>query len=260
MTRFPDRLKDSHIQHIQREPWSWRGRAVASTVKCNLFEGCEKWLARASQSTGRCLHKTRSGCTSRAAFVGEGGIAIGIEKPLGGVERRDESVIKPATSIVNNELAVAPASKMRQFMNQNEGSKIVRDVLGEEAQSEANVPRRVVRTVLQRRFENTLGRSQRNLGVRRVHVERIDCAEHIEEFRLVHHKRHLRIGLEQVHAARTLARRIERVQTEMAFEPVFGNGSESRRIWPAGDDGCNVLNRAGKRSPYEGQAGRELCI
>jgi len=46
-----------------------------------------------------------------------------------------------------------------------------------------------------------LGGGQRDLGVPRVDVERVDRAEHAEEIGLVHHERHLRIGLEQVHAA-----------------------------------------------------------
>jgi hypothetical protein len=71
--------------------------------------------------------------------VGEGGIAIGVEKPLAGGERFDENVVEPTPSIVADDFVIAPATKVRQFVDQNEGSEFVRHAWSEEAQAQPNV-------------------------------------------------------------------------------------------------------------------------
>jgi hypothetical protein len=57
--------------------------------------------------------------------VSERGVAIGVEKSLTRAQRPDESVVEPAASIIANDFAVAPAGKVRQFVNQNECGKFI---------------------------------------------------------------------------------------------------------------------------------------
>src|SRR5260370_29843065 len=82
-------------------------------------EGPEKLLPRASQPARRGLHEGGFGGAAYAALVGEGGKAIGVEKPLGGGERLDEKVVEPAPSAGDDELPLSPASQVRPVVGQN---------------------------------------------------------------------------------------------------------------------------------------------
>jgi hypothetical protein len=101
----------------------FRALSQFSTSKYFFIKVCEKSLASAAESTGRRLHKCRFNGATGATFIGEGRIAISIEKLLLSAEGLDERVIKPSTTVINYRLAITPTGKMRQFVQENMAAK-----------------------------------------------------------------------------------------------------------------------------------------
>ena len=161
--------------------------------------------------------------------MSETGVTVGIEEPFFCSQRSNESIVEPASAIIFNDLAVAAAGKMREFVKDNECGKFGRYAGRKKPEPKPNVPGGIVSPVDNGGLEDALYGGKGDLGIVAVNVERIDSSGHPEQIGLTEHEAHFRIRLEQRDAAIALPRCIERADLKMAIEAVrFGDGGNAR--------------------------------